>query len=601
MLGAFVAAVVLILIGVPLCIQNWTRGVPWTPRLTLLMATNWCAVLLGLGVGLWWWSRAPANPTGRLLYVAGFCACCEIISRSWPGSLFPYLVGLPGLLTVPCLALIVFGWPTGRPSHRLFRLVVLYGVTVSAIFLVGEVFRKSPEPTPDWPDAPQAIFALPQVWAIMDAFQALALNAVPAVATIIWLIRRRRAVPPAVRPLITPITAAGVLVAGSMVFVHFGFQVFGSLFDGDGDDIGTARLLALLGNYFTVGFVALGVLVAATKRRRAVAVGSRQMLVDLRSARPVVSPSAAAAAIVDDPTAKIRYRGSDGGWIDSSGAALAELDLDRRRLLPIFDEAGREIAGLEVSAATPIPPLLVDLAVSAISARAANERATAQADARRREVRARSRDLVAAADAGRVALERDLHDGAQQLLVGLALTTGLRVRTSASAAELAAASADTIDAIGHVRREVLALVDSATPAALSRGLAAALRSFAAVCPINSSLNATGDVRVGRSPCARPVSGSGRGYHQRRQAFRGQQDRHLPPCPHRGGAAGNQRQWHRRRGRCSAQHRRTGRRTCRQRASRQPGRAGNGAADRGTARRRRTSVNARRLAAPRSGS
>jgi signal transduction histidine kinase len=218
------------------------------------------------------------------------------------------------------------------------------------------------------------------------------------------------------------------------------------------------------------------------------------MVVDLRTATPVVSPSAAAAAIVGDPTATVRYRAADGGWIDSSGAALSPLD-STRRLIPVPDGEGGDSAGLEVSDAAPVPPLLADLAVSTIAARAANERATALADARRRDVRARSRDLVAATDAGRVNLERNLHDGAQQLLVGLALTAGLRVRQAkpSDAADTSNSVADLINQIELVHREVLALVDSAAPAALSSGLAGALRSLAAVCPINSSVDTVGDV------------------------------------------------------------------------------------------------------------
>jgi signal transduction histidine kinase len=147
--------------------------------------------------------------------------------------------------------------------------------------------------------------------------------------------------------------------------------------------------------------------------------------------------------------------------------------------------------------------LLADLAVSAIAARAANERATALADARRRDVRARSRALVAATDAGRITLERNLHDGAQQLLVGLALTAGLRVRQSVLCDGPREAghpdpipnedARDILDEIDRVRREVLDLVDSTAPAVLATGLAGALRSVAAISPIATTLDVAGDL------------------------------------------------------------------------------------------------------------
>ncbi len=156
------------------------------------------------------------------------------------------------------------------------------------------------------------------------------------------------------------------------------------------------------------------------------------------------------------------------------------------------------VAGLEVDAATPVPPLLVDLAVSTIAAQSANERAAALADARRRDVREQSRELVAAADAGRIALERNLHDGAQQLLVGLALTAGLQARQERRLLEHSTdtpspAAAGLITHINQVRTDILQLIDSGTPAALSAGLAEALRSLAVISPTSASFTGDGDL------------------------------------------------------------------------------------------------------------
>jgi signal transduction histidine kinase len=125
--------------------------------------------------------------------------------------------------------------------------------------------------------------------------------------------------------------------------------------------------------------------------------------------------------------------------------------------------------------------------MSTIAARSANERATAIADARRAEVQSRARELVAVTDHSRRDLERDLHDGAQQLLVGLALSAGLLARRGGSGAD------ELVAHIGEVRSEILALVDKATPAALSDGLANALHSLAAVCPIPVLVEADGDL------------------------------------------------------------------------------------------------------------
>ena len=117
---------------------------------------------------------------------------------------------------------------------------------------------------------------------------------------------------------------------------------------------------------------------------------------------------------------------------------------------------------------------------------------------------------MAAADAGRIALERNLHDGAQQLLVGLALTAGLQARQERKLLEHSTdtpspAAAGLITHINQVRTDILELIDSGTPAALSAGLAEALRSLAVISPISASFTADGDLpaddplAVGRVP------------------------------------------------------------------------------------------------------
>ena len=490
---AGLVAGLLVIIGVFLTVENWTRGVPWQPRLIILVGARWVGILLALGIGLWWWRRAPANPTGRLLFLAGICDCVFLIGADWPYAAWAYELTWAWYLVQPLLALIVLGWPTGRPRRRIRRAVIVITAAVVLITLVGGVFRRSPEATAEWPNWPHALFSVPVVWELLDPIQAMVFAGIPAIAVIVLLIRRRRAVPPAVRPLITPITVAGVLVAGSVVVLHFGYQIFGALIPDVDGDISTVRLLVLMGLYLELAFVAVGVLVGATRRRRAVAVGTRQVVIDLRSAAPVVSPSTAAGALVADPSAVVRYRRADGRWIGHGGEELGELGGDRR-MLPVLDESGDLVAGLEIDASTPVPPLLADLAVSTIAARAANERAAAVAAARRLEVTARSTDLVAAADAGRVALERALHDGAQQYLVGLALTAGLRARDEASGGVPdRAAAGELISQIDQVHRDILELVDSSAPAALSAGLAGALRSIAVVCPVTASFAADGDL------------------------------------------------------------------------------------------------------------
>jgi signal transduction histidine kinase len=465
--------------------QNWMRGQAWDAYDVILVVVRCLAGVLGLGVGWWWWWRAPANPSGRLLYLAAAADWLFLIGHCWPRSRWAADLPWIGVLTEPVIVIVLLAWPTGRPSRRLVGAVACWTLAGVALVLTGAVFTRQTDPSPDWPDPVEAVFDIPAVWRVLDPVQALATQALPAAIVLVLLIRRQRAVPPAIRPLISPITAAGVSASAPLVVLHLGWQVFGPLIS-EGTALSVWEFLTLLGPYFMVGSVALGVLVAARRRRRAVSLGRRRREVDLQSAPAVLTPSAAVAAVIGDPTAVVRYRRPDDSWIDADGAALPEVAADRL-LLPVLDETGAVTAGLEVDAATPLSPLLTDLATSTIAARSANERATAIAGARRAEVRLRSRELVTAADESRHRLERDLHDGAQQLLVGLALSAGLAARRGEPTPQTL------IRQIVEVRDQILEFVDQATPAALAHGLARGLHSLAAVSPIPVLVEAEGDL------------------------------------------------------------------------------------------------------------
>ena len=111
---------------------------------------------------------------------------------------------------------------------------------------------------------------------------------------------------------------------------------------------------------------------------------------------------------------------------------------------------------------------------------AGNERLLAESEARLAEVQASRQRIVAAGDAERRRLERDLHDGAQQRLVSIALQlrlirSGIRSdpggRGGAGDARPATSSARSLEELRELARGI-------HPAALDHGLVAALESLA---------------------------------------------------------------------------------------------------------------------------
>ena len=109
-----------------------------------------------------------------------------------------------------------------------------------------------------------------------------------------------------------------------------------------------------------------------------------------------------------------------------------------------------------------------------------------EALALRVESLARSRaDLVAAADAERRRIERDLHDGAQQRLVSLAMNLGMaRERFAAEPEPVRQAIAGAHDEALLALSELREFIRGLHPAVLTdRGLAAALSGLAARAPL----------------------------------------------------------------------------------------------------------------------
>lgn len=137
----------------------------------------------------------------------------------------------------------------------------------------------------------------------------------------------------------------------------------------------------------------------------------------------------------------------------------------------IHDRSLRERAGLLEKTIGSAARLAVD-----------NERLRAEALSRLADVRASQARVVARSDATRRALERDLHDGAQQRLLGVsfqlhaALAAARAEGDAAAVALLTEASNQAVGALAEVRQ----LAHGIFPAILTdAGLAPALRTFAA--------------------------------------------------------------------------------------------------------------------------
>ncbi len=139
-------------------------------------------------------------------------------------------------------------------------------------------------------------------------------------------------------------------------------------------------------------------------------------------------------------------------FVDEAGRPVQLPAPGSGRTWTAVERNGRRVAAIVHDAALDTTPELVEAAAAASSLAIDNERLKADLAARVEELRGSRKRIIEAGDAARRRIERDLHDGAQQQLVSLALElrmlrtkvkgTGMEANVDALSERLAAALAD---------------------------------------------------------------------------------------------------------------------------------------------------------------
>jgi signal transduction histidine kinase len=140
---------------------------------------------------------------------------------------------------------------------------------------------------------------------------------------------------------------------------------------------------------------------------------------------------------------------------------------------------GEVVAALIYDRSLDDDPELVEAVSGAAAIALENQQLLAEAEHQLAEVRASRERVISAADAERRRIERNLHDGAQQRLVTLALQLSLierRIRDDPSGAERLVTSAS--DELAQSLEELRELARGIHPAALDQGLDVALEALA---------------------------------------------------------------------------------------------------------------------------
>ena len=430
--------------------------------------------------GLVAWDRRPERATGRLLVLAGYLwyvgSLYEVTRAPW----IPYLgFALRGYYD-PILAFVILTFPRDRLETRFDRGAVLALLGAMVVRTAWRLAGTQPGTGTVAPPWPMLIPRDEHTFIGIDSFLSAVVGAALLVVAIA-ILRRRGRIRPGARFVTDPVLLGGALWAllaipyAASDFFHYvaGFDIV----PWDGPGWTAQYVLRALGP--------LGLLVGTLRlRSRSSAVVA---VVSAEGGGPRGPElEAALRGALDDPTLALLYRDAAGRWSDVRGAA-AELPAGNAdRAVTLLGQPALPSAAVIHDTLLLDDPSVLGTLSAVVRLAVDNDRLQDDLRTQLGEVRASRARIVEATDAERRRVERDLHDGAQQRLVALAVslrTIRLRLGPGVDPAvlsELDAATAEVRAAIDEVRE----LARGLDPAILREaGLAAALQSLADRSPI----------------------------------------------------------------------------------------------------------------------
>jgi signal transduction histidine kinase len=439
---------------------------PGYAGLAVLLLPGWSLIAVGL---VSWWRRQEVRAA---LWFTAAGAAWFLAEWNSPaaGSSVAFTLGLVLYAATPAfIAHGVLAYPTGRTDRRQTALLLAGDVvTIVGIGLLPAMLADPaaagcvtcPGDLVAVFDAPDLARDATRVGLLLGAGWAL-VAAATVVGRVVWSgpLRRARA----------GVSAAAATYLG-LVAADWLRTVGSNSLNVDP----TQRWLHVLEG---LALVALAAAVAWgwTHRRRTRARVARLVL-ELAEAPPPGGLSDVLAASLGDSTLRVGYWLANGGLVDVTGHPV-EVSGAATPLV----RSGRQVALVTHRPGLLGDPRVADEVAAAARLAMESERLQAELHAQLEHLRASRQRIVAAADAARQRLERDLHDGAQQQLVGLLLRlrlhragwpTGVDSAVVARAAEVEAELEAAVD-------DLRELAHGLYPSVLAEeGLAPAVEDFA---------------------------------------------------------------------------------------------------------------------------
>jgi signal transduction histidine kinase len=441
-----------------------------------------------IGAGLFAWTRSPESSIGPLMVATGFAWFLNLVSASNVPALFIAGALLGSVYFVTAIHMLLAA-PHGQGLAPGDRRIVVAGyllVTLGTVPLA--LFFDPRTECAECPTNPLLIDENETFFGIWNSVLSLIGLALIILVLRSLVLRWRRATRPE-RRLYAPVYAAGVaLLIG--VLIQLSLQTSGS--DGRALDVvfilGVIPL-ALVPYLFVAAFV-------RTRMAQGGAVGG--LITQLGQAPRPGGLRDAVAAALDDPSLELVFWLPEARrYVDGEGRAYELPEHDPARVVTKVERDGECIAAIVHDGTLPHMSEHVQAVGAAAALALENERLDAALRAKLDELRSSRERMLQIGLEERRRLERDLHDGAQQRLVSMALNIRLaraKLNEDPLAAEqlLASAGSELESALEELRE----LARGIHPAVLTdRGLATALETLANRAPMPVELGELPDERL----------------------------------------------------------------------------------------------------------
>ena len=427
--------------------------------------------------GLIAWLRRPANRLGPLLFAAGFALLARQLRYSQDAVLFTafFLVGDLGFALA---GHAILAYPAGRAEGRGPQFLVKVGYVTALAFPLavltlhgpqGELLTMGPLPRRsllELADEPHAVEVLQKTETVL-------FFGVLATLLIAVILRRLVEATPRARRMLAPLLLAAAALALRAVYENVHTFV-------DQQPLAYPYLFW----WQIVAFIALplALLAGMLRTRLARAQVSRLVLeLDRTTATPTSVRDALARALADPTLELFFWLPARRTFVDVAGADARLPEESPRRAITRLAHDGAPVAAIAYDPSLLEDPVLIDAAAAAAGLALENARLHAETRAQLQQVRESRRRLVSVADEERRRIERNLHDGAQQRLLALALALRSAQRRAGGRSDLEVERllAGSVEELQATIAELRTLSRGLHPTVLREyGLAAALAALA---------------------------------------------------------------------------------------------------------------------------